>query len=505
MKGIAPTVMLKAITREKARRSLYEFAKQAWSVLEPAEPYIDNWHVEAVCKHLEAVFRGEVTNLVINVPPGHTKSLLTSVFFPAWIWIHDSAWRGIFSSYALPLAIRDSIKTRDLVQSEWYQENFAIPGGWSLVDDQNTTKIFKNTKTGIRQALSVGSGGTGFRAKAVICDDPISAQDAYSKLKRDEVIRWWDRTMSNRLSDMRKGGRILIMQRLHVNDLTGHVLKQGGYEHLCLPSEFSTKNRSRTYVRGVLFHEDPRKEEGELLFEKRFPVEVLTGEKKRLGSDYAGQHGQRPTEEGGAIVKKTWWRFWRHDGARPIERPKEWDQTPAVLKPAKFDQIILSLDAAFKEETKSKKNSYVVLEAWGCKGADRYLLDQMRARMSFVDTKEALKSMARKWPMARAKLIEDKANGPAIISDLKAQMSGLIPIEPEGGKEVRLHAVSAQIQSGNVYLPEDADYTSDYIDEFADFPRGENDDQVDCTSQALTWLAMNSDVERMKRAFAGED
>jgi predicted phage terminase large subunit-like protein len=554
--------LLETVRAEKARRRLHEFVKQSWHIVEPGMPFVDNWHVGAICEHLEAISRGEIQKLLINIPPGHAKSLLVSVFWPAWQWINRPSWRALFSSYAIDLAIRDSVRTRTLIESSWYRSNFslckvcgAFPDpehptehsatclGWALSSDQNVKSNFKNTRTGERMSLSVGSKATGFRGDATVVDDPLNAIDARSELKRQEAIYWWDRVMSSRLNDQRKGARVIIMQRLHEEDLSGHVLDLGGYEHLCMPSLFEPSRRSITFIKQhevetcelrqedpndtkpaeyevdteddsppVLISEtqvtcscprhqfwlDPRQREGELLFKRLFPGVVLAEAKASLKNDFAGQHQQRPAPEDGQMFKKGWWRFYKPDGVSAEQggyRPHGCYTGPAVVRPAVFDRVVLSLDAAFKD---LETSDYVVFQVWGCKLADRYLLDLSRKQRGITDTIAEFKRLTKKWPHAQRKYVEDKANGTAVIEMLQRKIAGIIAIEPKGGKEARAAACTAEIESGNVFLPEGASWLDDFMAEFTTFPNGKHDDQVDCLSQALNELAGRSGAARAR-------
>lgn len=502
---------------------------------------IDNWHIGAICEHLEAVTNGEIKRLLINIPPGHAKSLLVSVLWPAWVWTRRPSWRGLFGSYAEALALRDSIKCRALVEHAWYVRNFMRTrenGGlaekaWSLTEDQNTKGLFKNTLTGERMSISVGGKATGFRGNCVVVDDPLNALEATSTAALERAVFWYDVVMSTRLNDPRNDAMIVIMQRLHESDVSGHILAQGGYEHLCLPSEYEPKRKTITFINRKLcacprvevpvryfddagdermmmtikdcgcartrekFWEDPRDDAGALLFPELFPSEVLAGLKKKLGSSgFAGQHQQRPAPEEGERFKKTWWRFWRHDGTsdKVCARPEGCNLNPARVLPV-LDRVIISLDATFKE---GKKNDFVVFQVWGVHKADRFLLDQVRKRMSFTDTLSEFRRLVQKWPMAKRKIVEDKANGPAIINSLEREVAGIIAIEPEGGKEARASAVQPEVESGNVYLEDGANYIDEFVEELAAFPNGAHDDQVDAMSQALNDLAGSSAITRLK-------
>lgn len=466
---------LAEVDAELARRFFGDFVRQAWDVVEPAAPLIWGRHMDALCDHLQAVAEGRIRNLLINIPPGHSKSLVVAVLWPAWMWVRRPEWRGLFSSYAGDLAIRDSVKCRALVESDWYRGAFME--GWELSSDQNVKSYFQNTRMGFRASLSVGGKTTGFRGDAVVVDDPLNAIDAHSKAARDEACRWWDQAMGNRLNDLRKGARVIIMQRLHEEDLSGHLLAAGGWDHLCLPTEFEPSRRSATSIGWT----DWRTEPGELLFKALFPAEVIAEEKRRLGSlGFAGQHQQRPAPAEGNLFRRSWWKRYHRAGEYIPEG------VDSRLLPERFDQEVISVDCSFKETNSS---DFVAIGVWGRLGSESFLLDQVRARMGFTDTVKALLGIIAKYPRARAKLIEDKANGSAVIDVLKRKVTGIIPVNPEGGKDARAAAVSPEVEAGNVYLPLHAPWVSDYVEELAAFPTGAHDDQVDQTTQALLRFA----------------
>ncbi|MFK0731406.1 MAG: phage terminase large subunit [Gloeotrichia echinulata GP01] len=298
----------------------------------------------------------------------------------------------------------------------------------------------------------------------LLWDDPHDAQEVNSELIRQGVIDRWDSAIRNRVNDLRSSVRIGIMQRLNELDLSGHVLKQGGWEHLCIPQEFETQLKPT-----ALGWVDPRTEPGELMFPERFSREVLEQEKKALGSyGYAGQHQQRPAPADGGHFKRSWWKYYK-------------------IAPDDFDMVIQSWDCTFKD---SKKSDFVVGQVWGKRGGQFYLLDQVRDRMDFPTTIAAIRALSAKYPNSTAKLVEDKANGPAVISSLEREIPGIIAIEPEGGKLVRAVAIAPFVEAGNVFLPDPsiASWVGDFVAEFSIFPNGSNDDMVDSASQSLNWL-----------------
>ncbi len=443
-------------------------------MVEPAAPFIDAWHVGAICEHLQAVTRGEIARLVINVPPGHAKSLLVSVFWPAGVWIGKPDWRGIFSAYAGELALRDSLRCRALIESQWYRETFSDPAGWTLSGDQNVKSYFTNTKTGSRLALSVGGKATGFRGDAIVVDDPINATEAPSKLVREDAIFWWDKVMSTRLNDPRRGARVIIMHRLHEQDLSGHVLAQAGYEHLCLPSEYDLSRAAVTYhvvanghgPERHQFFRDPRTEEGELLFPAVFPRAVLDQAKKDLGSAaFAAQHQQTPVPPEGLLFKREW-------------LAKEWAELP------NFESCIAYWDLKLSD---SMDGSWVVGQVWGRAGGDVFLLDQERFRGGFVETIERIARLRERWPKASPVYVEQAAAGPAVIEVLKKRWPDVIGDLPKGSKIQRAEAIAPMFEAGSVRLPPRnvAPWIDEYREELSMFPRSRHDDQVDATSGAL--------------------
>ena len=284
---------------EKARRKLHEFVVQAWPLLEPATPFVEGMHVRAVCEHLQAVAQGRLRHLIINIPPGHAKSLLTAVFWPAWVWIDHPEARWLFSSYREPLATRDSVKCRRLIESDWYQERWG--DRYQLSGDQNQKNRFENTRTGYRVVVPM-SAGTGERGDYVVVDDPHSVDQAASDTERRAAVEWWNGSMATRLNDLSSGHKVVIMQRLHEADLTGDLLAKGGYDLLCLPAEFEPERRCATSIGWS----DPRQESGELLWPEKVSQVDLDGLKTTLGSyRYAAQYQQRPSPAEGGVFKRS--------------------------------------------------------------------------------------------------------------------------------------------------------------------------------------------------------
>ena len=445
---------------EAAEKSFRSYIQQVWHVVEPATPYIPGWHIDAIADHLEAVTKREIRNLAITIPPRCAKSLCVAVFWPTWVWIAYPEWRWLFASYAGSLSIRDSLKCRRIIESPWYQWRWGER--YQLTGDQNAKIRFENNKSGYRIATSVGGSVTGEGGDAVCCDDPIQAIDAHSQARREAALTWWDEAMSTRLNNPKTGVRVIVQQRLHEEDLVGHVLKQGGYELLNLPMEYEPT----TYMTCIGWS-DPRTQDGELLWPERFGVGEVERLKQQLGSyGTASQLQQRPAPLGGGLIKLSWFKRYSTAPANPI-------------------RIIQSWDTANKAK---QLNDPWCCQTWAETKEGYYLLDCYVNRMEYPEGKRAAKSLAEKWN-PKAILIEDKSSGQSLIQDLQLETKlPVIPIQPEADKITRMSVESPTIESGRVWLPESASWLLDFETEVSSFPYSAHDDQVDCLSQTLCWF-----------------
>jgi predicted phage terminase large subunit-like protein len=330
----------------------------------------------------------------------------------------------------------------------------------------------------------VGGSATGEGGDRIICDDPHNVQEVESDSVRNGTLDWWDVVMSTRVNDPKTTAMVVVMQRCHQQDLSGHLLEQGGWEHLCLPAEYE----GPTCATSIGFS-DPRTTIGELLWKERFGPKEIEDLKRSLGSyAAAGQLQQRPSPLGGGIFKRHWWRYWQPPGANlppvVVQLPDgTYQSIPAIYRPQRVEQIE-SWDCSFKDLVTS---DYVVGQVWGRLGAYYFLGDQVRDRMDCPTTVKAVRELSQRYPGSLAKLIEDKANGSAVIQMLKHEIEGILAVNPEGGKVPRAMAVSPLIEAGNVYLPHPlyAPWVNDFIEECAAFPNGAHDDQVDAMTQAL--------------------
>lgn len=470
---------------EECETSLRAFVRASWAIIEPGVPYIHGMHIDAICEHLEAVSNGEIRQLIINMPPRHGKSTVLAVLWPAWVWITNPAKKWLYASYAENLSIRDSRKCRNLIRSPWYQKHWS--GKFKIVTDQNEKRRFDNDKMGYRLATSVNGSNTGEGGDLIVYDDPNNVNEVDSDTIREGVNDWHDQTMTTRLNDPKTGARVVVQQRSHERDMTGHLLEKGGWDLLMLPAEYEgpTKATSIGWV-------DPRSKFGELLAPERFgPTEIETLKRDLGATGAAGQLQQRPSPGEGGKFKRQYWNYWNPVGTdtRPVQvkNPGQQaiDKTPIPI-PIAFEQIVQSWDCTFKDE---KDNDFVAGHVWGRIGANVYLIARKSERMDFPKTLKAVRAMSKEFPCPE-KLVEDKANGPAVIATLRNEIPGLIAINPEGGKVARANAVAPYAEAGNVFLPNPDlfPWVRDFVEQCANFPRGRHDDDVDAMTQALRRL-----------------
>jgi predicted phage terminase large subunit-like protein len=442
-------------------QSLHEFYKHAWGVLEPGTPFIDNWHIHAICEHLEALYRRDIRSLLVNMPPRFSKSTLCSVTFPAWIWVLNPSFRSVFSSYSAALSTRDSVQCRRIIMSPWYQANWGHR--FKLTTDQNVKQKYENDKTGVRTATSVGATMTGEGGDLLGVDDPLNSLEANSQAARQTAIEWWSGTMSTRLNDPKTGIRLVVMQRLHHEDLAGYLLSTGDWYHLNLPMEFTGVK-----PQWVIGWTDPREQESELIWPERYPRDEVDKLKRELGSyGAAAQLQQEPTPAEGGVFKKAWFREY--------------------VTPPPFLRVVESWDTATSE---SELAAYSVGTVWGeAFNGDIYLLDVVRERFEFPALKRAVQAMHIKWGGV-AILVEDKSSGRQVCQELGSGTR--LPVLPvkvgRADKVTRALAVSPVVEAGHVYIPMNAPWLASYMQELLTFPKGKTADQVDSSTQAITYL-----------------
>jgi len=445
------------------RNDLYTFTERAFRELNPKVPFLHNWHNELIAAKLDACRRGEITRLVINVPPRSLKSHSASVAFPALLLGHNPSTQIICASYGQDLANKHSLDCRTVISSLWYQGLFPA----RLSQQKQSVQEFQTTQNGFRMATSVGGVLTGRGADFIIIDDPLKPDEALSETQRTAVNEWFDHTLYSRLNNKQTGCIIIIMQRLHEDDLVGHVLEQEDWDLIRLPAvaeEDETHIISTPYCTKTV-----RRQIGEALHPERESLSLLKHLRQTLGEyNFAGQYQQQPSPLGGGLVKTEWFRTY----------------FPEQL-PAKFDLILQSWDTANKS---TELSDYSVCTTWGRKGKRVYLLDVYRARLDYPNLKRAVWSLSQKYEAGNI-LIEDKSSGTPLIQELSQDgIYGVTRYEPKMDKIMRLHSVTSMIENGHVYIPTEAEWLPEYLHELTTFPNSKHDDQTDSTSQALDWV-----------------
>lgn len=462
---------LQDVQTELAERRLAEYIKQAWPILEPVTPLIWGWHLDCICEHLEAVTLGQLRFLIINIGPRHMKSLSVAVMWPTWEWgpKDKSHLRYLFSSHSSERSVEDSVKRRTIIESDWYQARWG--NRVTLTSDNNRRSEFSNSHMGLMATTSTGANAAGKGGQRVIVDDPIDPKKSYSEAHRKEANRHFDQVLYPRLNDKRSDAMVLIMQRTHQNDPAGHVQttkKELGWTVLELPTEAPKK----TIIVFPISKREIVREEGDLLWPEKETREVVEQTKVMLGSyGYAGQYQQSPSPLEGGFVKRAWWQRY-------------------ALKPASpYHQLIISSDLAFK---KTDDSSRVANHVWASIGGRRYLLARDTRRMGFTESIKSILALHNTYhdsvahPVT-AVLIEDKANGPAVIEQLQNLLPNVVAVEPRGSKFARAMSVSPQIEAGSVWGPNEP-WFDEVIDAWAQIPNGDNWDDVDAASQALDYL-----------------
>jgi predicted phage terminase large subunit-like protein len=455
--------------------SLWDYVKMIWPQVYAASPLQANWHMPMICEHLEACYRGEIKELVINIPPGGSKSSLACVAYPTWGWVRDPATRWIFGAYGPKIVRRDAYLSLDLMQSKFFKDRWG-----DLIHIPNVSAIehIKNDEGGMRLGTTPGGEATGFHAHQQVIDDPIKPEEL-TKAALESSQEWLGRTLGSRwMRPPAVNALTLIMQRLHCNDLSRLLIDRGAV-HLCLPANFDPARRTVT-----TWGSDPRTVVGELMDPVRLPQSFIDILNRNLGPlNASAQLQQNPIPEGGAVFRKDSIKYW-------------------TTLPKSFDQVLASWDCAFKDEETS---DYVCGQVWGRLASQFYLIDQFHGHFNFSETVRRVVMLAAKYPQAVTKLIEDKANGTAVMCTLETTLPGIVAVDPKGGKFSRASACSGFFEAGNVFIPEPTmpgyQWVGElFLPEVLSFPRAKHDDQVDAMTQALLYFVENSNY--LKAAMA---
>lgn len=481
-----PTHDVERALAEDAWRSLASFTQQCWGVLEPGRELEWAWYLDLICTTLERVTAGELRNVLVCVPPGFAKSLITSVYWPAWWWLREPTLRFLTLSSSDGIAVRDSRRMREVIRSPWYQRLVAhqVARGrcpaWSMAKDQDEKVRFENTARGGRFGFATGGSITGERGDGIVIDDPHQVKDVLGSTEQvaaalGKAHEKVDVVLPTRVNDRRTAWRVTMQQRVHQDDVAGRQMSDPAVHKVILPMHaYGLDHPWR--------HPDDPRAPGELLDPIRMPEDLVAAEAEKLERTAPGQaraqHEQEPIAAGGGIFQRAWMgQRYAWDPQRPLRR---------------YDEIVVTVDATFKEG-RGKSSAYVSLQAWGRIGwTAYYLLDEVHDRLSYVATRQAIRDLATKWRPA-AVLVEEKANGAALIDDLRSEIPAVLPFVPDryGDKVARAQLATPMWQGGGVWLPEGAvaPWVVDYCNELAAFPAAVVKDRVDAMSQLFLWWA----------------
>lgn len=453
---------------ERARRDFKTFVKLAWNELEPGTPLLWNWHLDALCEHLQALQERKIQRLVIGIGPGHAKSTIVSQMFPDWVWINDPYSRWLCASHSLDLAIRDNRYRRRLIESEWFQDRYSHI--FKFAPDQRMKSYFENNKKGYMLAVAVRGSGTGKRASHMLIDDANNAMAGRADIAA--TVEWYGKTWVSRQNDQENGMSVLVGQRLGTNDLIEHVLGLGGSEHLCLPEEFESARKCVTSIGWS----DPRKEEGELLWPEKFPLPVINKLKTSLGSmDYAAQYQQAPVPSTGGQFRKDWFRYFTETDDAYILQTS--NGTKSVLKSLCWTFGAVDLAISSKQTADYTVFGIFVVTPEN----DLLLIDVIRGRFDNPEQLRQLRLLNQRYMPAFFK-IESVGYQLAFIQQGLVEGIPCKEYRPVRDKVSRASTASVWMENGKYYFCERAQYLQALEPELLTFPRGKNDDQVDVIS-----------------------
>lgn len=477
------------ILAEKCKRSFREFVQHAWPIADAGKEYVPNWHIDCICDHLQAITEGHIRKLVICIPPGHAKSLLCSVMWPAWQWSHTPTSQAMYGSYDPRLALRDSLRCRELIESEWYQEVFNPY--WNIDKNQRSKGYYKNTVGGHRVAFSMSSRfKTGWRGDGVCVDDPLSTEDRYNANIKASIIDTWDKTLQTRVNNIDKAWFMLIMQRLADDDLAGHLIEQDLYEKLIIPTRFERRKRFHT-----ILGRDPRKNEGELLFPALFPshrideMEYIT-----LGPvDFAAQHQHNPVKEGGEKFRSEWFRYYYYPDINNnriimLIRPNQEEK----LVRLDFCWYFASMDVA---NSIKKENDYTVICEWAVsQDNDMILMNRYKDKVEGPELVKKCKEMHSKvWLNGSRHVVwYVETNGLGLPNAQNMGAAGIPVFHVDVFNDKLVESTTARVRyaGGFIYHPQAdrAPWITDLENTLTIFPKGSHDDDVSAVSMGANGL-----------------
>ncbi len=472
---------LERIRAKRASRRLQQFVQQAWPIIEPGTPYIDNWHIGAICEHLEAVTLGQITRLLINVPPRNMKSTIVSVMWPVWEWIKLAHLKWMFASYSGDLSRTHSVLRRDIILSDWYQRHYG--DRYRLTTDQNLKTEYKNDRHGVMFATSFGGTTTGKGGERIVFDDPHNPQQAESDQVIDSQVRFFDTSLYTRLNNKKTGAIVGVMQRLRDKDLSGHLLtdnEEDAYVHLCLPAEAE----HRTVIVMPISGREIVRETGDLLWPDREGPKELAAAKRRLGPyGYAGQYQQRPVPKGGGKFKREWFRYYRQDESLEYYILISGEGREKHVRVDECDRFAV-IDPAGTDKEQNEKACYTVIQVWDITPDDgMVLVHEWREQRETPDVEDEAVSICRRYQVNFLG-VEIDGIGLGVIQHIGRRFGSVMGIKARGSKEARCEIAQIRMATGRIFFPAKAKYLFDLETEVESFPRSEFKDQVDAMAHA---------------------
>lgn len=454
------------------------FFIKVFNTLHPTKKYQDNWHIDLMLEYLKTIEEGKIKRLIINIPPRTLKSVCINVFWPTWLLAKNPAMKIITVSYSQELSNKHSQDCRFVMQQDWFKRYFPES---LIIKGRNTKSKFMTAQHGFRFATSVGGTLTGEGADIIIVDDPQTPLQALSKKERAKTITWFEQTLMSRLNNKQNGIVVLIMQRLHVDDLAGYLLKKRGWKLLKIPiiaeKDEEIKFKSFKYDRKY----------GEVLNVKYDNKKIINKLKDELGNyAFNAQYQQNPQSIESEIIKSSWIQYYKEGDIDHINTNTENDML-----------IYQSWDCAIKDKN---NNDYTVCITLGVHNNKYYLLDVFREKLAYPYLKEKIISLYNQFKPVTI-LIEDKASGQQLIQEL--EHLPIIGILPKYNKLTRLILVTPLLESKSFYIPHTSSYAScaswvkDFYDELITFPYVNHDDQVDALTQVLYWLIAKNKISHV--------
>lgn len=468
------------------------FCRAAWPHLHRGSKLSWTPAHDLICEYLVAVHEKKLSRLVINCPPRFAKSSIVTIFFPVWSWLQDPTLAFLCCSYEIDLATNHNLDRRRLMDSAWFKSLFGE--SFQLATDRSQAGEFGNVQGGLMQAASTNSRAQGRGGDVVIVDDPLSADAANSEILRNETNSWFEHQLPQRLNDPAHSTIIVVAQRLHQNDPCGFLLAQENSEWFLLKLPLiAEEDETWTFpISGRVW----KRKKGECLDAKRWSPRVVR-ERQRNRLVWAGQFQQEPMSVEGNLIRTDDIMFF---GGRDPRTG-----VPDAALPERFDRTIVSVDCSFKNKPSS---DFVAIVVIGVVGARRYLRHVVNSHLDLTGCENEIRNARAQYRPISATLIEDAANGSAVIAHLSEQIPGVIAVNPEGGKLARVVAASPEFQAHNWYIERGGPWAAKVVEQLTMFPNARNDDITDAVTQASIWLQANSEehglISYFKDIFAGK-